>query len=236
MASNKDMTQEEIKHRDELGKARRIISKLGYTPDLSMCSDKPDICLPSAEDRQIGIEVVSYSTNRYEKVVNAIYKILNEYILERLDKISEKRYEIGVLLTGLSIPYDINYKKVKEQIFKEIDSLMFPSQPQIERRYIESITAMENPGVEHSFIGIDSVVVYDDLNEDILFNCIRGKEQKLKIYKSMLENSTIKEYYLVVFFPLNEHAEMRYYTLPESFTTDYNRIYLADDFYMNQIK
>lgn len=41
------MTKEEIKHRDELGKASRIISELGYVPDDSMCSDKPDICLPS---------------------------------------------------------------------------------------------------------------------------------------------------------------------------------------------
>ena len=91
------MTQEDIKHRDELGKASRIISELGYVPDDSMCSDKPDICLPSANERQIGIEVVAYSTRRYEKSEDALYKIFNEYIEERQDKYSDKRYEIGVL-------------------------------------------------------------------------------------------------------------------------------------------
>lgn len=34
------MTKEEIKHRDELNKASRIISGLGYVPDESMCCDK----------------------------------------------------------------------------------------------------------------------------------------------------------------------------------------------------
>lgn len=51
-----NLTRVEIKHRDELGKASRIISELGYMPDVSMCSDKPDICLPSKDDRLIGID------------------------------------------------------------------------------------------------------------------------------------------------------------------------------------
>lgn len=230
------MTQEEIKHQDELGKVSRIISELGYVPDESMCSDKPDICLPSKDDRQIGLEVVAYSTHRYEKSEDALYKIFNEYIVERLDRYSDKRYEIGVLFTNLSVPVDINYKKVKEQIYGEIDSLMLPNQPQMERQYVADITAMENPGVEHSFITCNSFVVYDDLDEQTLWDCIKGKEQKLKGYKAMLENASIREYYLVVFFPINEHADMRGYTLPEEFKTDYDRIYLVDPFYTNRIR
>ena len=230
------MTKEEIKHRDELGKASRIISELGYVPDETMCSDKPDICLPSKDERQIGIEVVAYSTHRYEKSEDALYKIFNEYIEERLDKYSDKRYEIGVLFTNLSVPIDINYKKVKEQIYREIDNLVLPNQPQMERKYIADITWMENPGVEHSFITCDSFVVYDDLDEQTLWDCIKGKEQKLKGYKAMLENASIREYYLVIFFPINEHADMRGYTLPEEFKTDYDRIYLVDPFYTNRIR
>ena len=230
------MTQEQIKHGDELGKASRIISELGYVPDESMCSDKPDICLPSKDDRQIGLEVVAYSTHRYEKSEDALYKIFNEYIVERLDRYSDKRYEIGVLFTNLSVPVDINYKKVKEQIYREIDSLMLPNQPQMERQYVADITAMENPGVEHSFITCDSFVVYDDLDEQTLWDCIKGKEQKLKGYKAMPENASIREYYLVVFFPIYEHADMRGYTLPEEFKTDYDRIYLVDPFYTNRIR
>ena len=230
------MTKEEIKHRDELGKVSRIISELGYVPDELMCSDKPDICLPSKDDRQIGIEVVAYSTHRYEKSEDALYKIFNEYIVERLDKYSDKRYEIGVLFTNLSVPVDINYKKVKEQIYGEIDNLMLPNQPQMERQYIADITAMENPGVEHSFITCDSFVVYDKLDEQTLLDCIKGKEQKLKGYKAMLENASIREYYLVVYFPINEHADLRGYALPEVFKTDYDRIYLVDPFYTNRIR
>lgn len=230
------MTKEEIKHRDELGKASRIISELGYVPDESMCSDKPDICLPSKENRQIGIEVVAYSTHRYEKSEDALYKIFNEYIEERLDKYSDKRYEIGVLFTNLSLPVDINYKKVKEQIYREIDSLILPNHPQMERQYIADITPMENPGVEHSFITCDSFVVYNELDEQTLLDCIARKEQKLIGYKAMQANRTIREYYLVAFFPINEHAELRGYTLPEGFKTDYDRIYLVDYFYTNRIK
>ena len=230
------MTKSDIKHIDELGKASRIIRELGYVPDISMCCDRPDICLPSAEKREIGIEVVAYSSHRYEESEDALYKIFNEYIKERLDKYSDKRYEIGVLFMDLNIPTTINYKKVKEQIFKEIDSFMLPHQSQLERQYIADITAMENPGVEHSFITGDSFVVYDELNEQILLECIRGKELKLKLYKAMPENQNIKEYYLVVFFPIKEHAELRGYSLPEEFKTDYDRIYLVDPFYMNQIR
>lgn len=229
-------TKTDIKHIDELGKASRIIKELGYEPDELMCDDRPDIVLPSTTDRRIGIEVVTYSTRRYEESENVLYKIFNEYIEERLDKRSAIRYEIGVMFTSLQVPVGINYKKVKKQLFDEIDSLMLPNQPPMNRQYIESVTAWENPGVEHSFMTCDTVVVYEELNEKVLLDCINGKEQKLNIYKTLPENSTISEYYLVVFFTINEHAELRGYTLPENFKTDYDRIYLVDSFYMNRIK
>lgn len=200
-----------------------------------MCDDRPDIVLPSKTDRRIGIEVVTYSTHRYEESENVLYKIFQEYI-ERLDKCSEKRYEIGVMFTNLEVPIDINYKKVKEQIFDEIDSLLLPNQPAMNRHFIESVTAWENPGVEHSFIACDTVVEYDDLDEKTLLDCIKRKENKLKDYKVLEKNCTIKEYYLVVFFPINEHAEMRNYLLPDTFKTSYDRIYLVDSFYTNRIK
>ena len=231
------MSKEVIKHRNELGMAWQIISELGYVPDESMCSDKPDICLPSKDNKLIGIEVVAYSTHRYEKSEDALYKILNEYIVERLDKNSDKRYEIGVTFTGLGIPTNINFKKVKEQIYKEIDTLFQFPDSQMDFKYIESITAFENPGVEHSFIGPDTVVEYNDLDETTLMDCINKKELKLKGYKAKEENKTIKEYYLVVYFPTNEHAEMRGYILPNGFETNYDRIYLVDSFnYINRLK
>lgn len=229
------MTKEEIKHRDELSKASHIIRELGYEPNISMCDDRPDIVLPSKTDRRIGIEVVTYSTQRYEESENVLYKIFQEYI-ERLDKCSEKRYEIGVMFTNLEVPVDINYKKVKEQIYDEMDSLLLPNRPAMSRHFIESVTAWENPGVEHSSITCDTVVVYDDLDEKILLDCIKKKENKLQGYRLLEDNNSISEYYLVVFFPINEHAELRNYLLPDTFKTGYDRIYLVDSFYANRIK
>lgn len=233
--SSKVTMKNDIKHRDELGKASLVISELGFIPNESMCGDCPDIVLPSVDDRQIGLEIVKYSTHRYEELEDALYKILDEYIRERLDKHSEKRYEITIYFMNVDMPTDINFKKAKSQIFDELDSLLLPQHPSIKRQYIESVFAMENPGVLHSFISHDTFVVYEPLNEKILLNCIRQKEKKLEGYKARAENSTIQEYYLVVFFPINEHAELRGYKLPESFGTEYNRIYLVDYFFTNRI-
>lgn len=229
------MTKDEIKHRDELHKAKSIILELGFIPDKTMCGDRPDILLPSVDNRKIGIEVVTYSTHHYEEAEEALYKILNEYTEERLDKRSEKRYEIGISFMDLSLPSNLNYKKIKKQIFEELDNLLLPMQPEMNRQYIDYVVAMENPGVTHSFISCDSVVVYEPLNEEILLKCINQKEQKLKEYKTLKENSKIKEYYLVVFFPINEHAEIRGYTLPKTFKTEFDRIDLVDLFYTNRI-
>lgn len=230
------MNKRDIKHRDELYKASAIISQLGFVPDESMCDDCPDLILPSVDNRKIGIEVVTYSTQIYEQSENALYKILDEYVKNKLDKTSEKRYEISIyFIDDVNIPIDINYKKAKKQIYTELDSLLLSPQPLINRQYIENVIKMENPGATHSFISCDKVVVYETLNEQVLLDCINHKERKLKKYKTLQKNITIQEYYLVIFFPIDEHAELRGYTLPNSFKTEYNRIYLVDDFYTNQI-
>lgn len=230
------MNKEEIKHIDELYKASQIIEELGFEPNVRMCNDRPDLVLPSIADSKVGIEVVTYSTHRYEEAEDALYKILEEYIDERLDKRSEKRYEIGIYFNDLSMPTDINFQKEKEQIFDELDDLLFFHRPLKNHLYLADVTIAENPGVNRSFIGQDTVVVYDDLNEQVLLECIKHKERKLKEYKSLEKNQSIQEYYLVIFFPLKEHAEIRGYALPKTFETDYNRIYLVDYFYTNRIK
>lgn len=230
------MNKEEIKHIDELYKASQIIEELGFEPNVRMCNDRPDLVLPSIADSKVGIEVVTYSTHRYEESEDALYKILEEYIDERLDKRSEKRYEIGIYFNDLSMPTDINFQKEKEQIFDELDDLLFFHRPLKNHLYLADVTIAENPGVNRSYIGQDTVVVYDDLNEQVLLECIKHKERKLKEYKSLEKNQSIQEYYLVIFFPLKEHAELRGYTLPNTFETDYNRIYLVDYFYTNRIK
>ena len=229
------MNTTDSKHIDELGKASYVIKELGFTPNDSMWSDCPDLVLPSKNNPQIGMEVVTYSTHRYEKAENALYKIIDEYIDERLDKRSAVRYEIGIFFMDLIFPTNVNYQKIKQHIFDELDNAILPNQPWMERQYIADVVMMENPGALRSCITCDKFVEYDDLNEQVLLDCIANKELKLKEYKALPKNSTIQEYYLIVFFPLNEHAEIRNYTLPESFTTEYSRIYLVDGFYINRI-
>lgn len=160
----------DTRHRDELWKASRIISELGFVPDDSMCDDRPDIVLPSSKNRQIGLEVVQYSTHQFEELEDALYKVLDEYVKERFDKRSEKRYEMSIYFKDVDLPTDINFKKVKSQIFDELDNLLFSKQPSIKRKYIDSVYAMENPGAEHSFISHDTVGVYEPLNENVLFD------------------------------------------------------------------
>ena len=76
-----NMNKEEIKHIDELYKASWIIEELGFEPNVTMCSDRPDLVLPSLDDPKIGIEVVTYSSHLYEEAEDALYKILEEYTL-----------------------------------------------------------------------------------------------------------------------------------------------------------
>lgn len=226
------------KQQDELQKASPVIKQLGYIPNENMCGDAPDIVLPSINEGRIGIEVVNYSTHRYEEAENALYKLFQEYIETVLDKKTTKRYEIGVLFYSLEVPVDINFKEKKEELFKEFDSFFFPKSILLERKYVAELTFMENPGVEHSFITCDKVVVCEHPNESTLLECINKKENKLKSYKIMLKNQSIKHYFLVIYFPFNEHVELRGYELPKDkdFKTNYDRIYLVDSFHINQIK
>ena len=96
------MSREEGKHRDELFRVAPILKELGYTPNENMCGDAPDILIPSVEKRNIGIEVVSYSTGQNEKAQNALRKVLDEYA-DILDRKSDKRFEIGIGLLGSTI-------------------------------------------------------------------------------------------------------------------------------------
>ena len=106
------MSREEGKHRDELFRVTPILKELGYTPNENMCGDAPDILIPSVEKRNIGIEVVSYSTGQNEKAQNALRKVLDEYA-GLLDRKSDKRFEIGIGLLRKGSP---NFTKEKHKI------------------------------------------------------------------------------------------------------------------------
>ena len=230
------MNKNEHKRNKELYYASNVVRNLGFKPNKSMCADCPDIILPSATNRKIGVEVVTYSTQCHEEAQRALQEILDEYVQKVLDQQSNKRYEIFVHLIDLAIPTKINYKKNKSQIFKELDSLIFPDKQNVKCKFLEQVNLMELPKLECSHIACVETFEYETLKENVLLHCIKQKEEKLKKYKLLANNKTIQEYYLAIFFPIEACAELSGYRLPEAFQTEYDRIYLTDSLYLNRIK
>lgn len=216
--------------------AGKVIESLGYEPVMEMCDEMPDIILPSIQDRQIGIEVTVYIRNDLAKNEDSLYKILRQYT-KRLDKKTDKRYYIDVDFPYGEKPTDIHFNSVKEKIFNEIDSFIFPNDIKTTLKYIEDASVTEIPGMKESYAGLGAqVYVYGETNEQLLLDCIRKKEKKLKVYKSLSQNQTIKEYYLVIYASILEHPEVRDYSLPEDFKSDFDRIYFVDYFEMKRLK
>lgn len=231
------MKRDDNKKKAELFiQAGKVIESLGYKPAMEMCDEMPDIVLPSIQDRQIGIEVIEYIRNDLAKTEDSIYKILRQYT-KRLDKKTDKRYYIDVDFPYEGMPTDIHFNSVKEEIFNEIDSFIFPNDIKTTLKYISDISITEVPGMEESFAGLDAqVYVYGETNEQLLLDCIKKKEKKLKEYKLLSQNQTIKEYYLVIYASILEHPEVRDYCLPDDFMSDYDRIYFVDYFEIKRLK
>lgn len=231
------MKKDDNKKKTELFiQAGKVIESLGYKPVLEMLYETPDIVLPSIQDKQIGIEVTEYIRNDLAKNEDSIYKILRQYT-KKLDKKTDKRYYIDVDFPYGEMPADIHFNSVKEDIFNEIDSFIFPNDIKTTLKYISDISITEVPEMEESFAGLGAqVYVYGETNEHLLLDCIKKKEKKLKEYKSSSKNQTIKEYYLVIYASILEHPEVRDYSLPKDFKSDYDRIYFVDDFEMKQLK
>ena len=216
--------------------AGKVIELLGFKPAMEMCDEKPDLVLPSKTDRQIGIEVTEYIRKELAKNEDSIYKILREYA-KRLDKKTDKRYLINVDFQYGEMPTNVLFNSIKEDIFKEIDSFIFPNDIKVTLKYIENVSITEVPGIEESFASLGAqVYVYGETNEELILDCIRKKEKKLTEYKSLPQNQTINEYYLVIYASILEHPEVRDYNLPEDFKSDYDRIYFVDYFEMKQLK
>jgi hypothetical protein len=223
------------KNKELFIQAGKVIKSLGYKPNLDMLYERPDFVLPSNKDRQIGIEVTEYIRNDLVKNEDSIYKILRQYT-KRLDKKTDKRYLIYVDSQFEKLSTNLHFNNIKEVIFNEIDSFIFPNNS-TKLKYIENVNISEVPGMGESFASLDAqAFVYGETNEQLLLDCIRKKEMKLKEYKSSPDNQTIREYYLVIYASILEHPEVRDYNLPDGFKSDYDRIYFVDDFEMKQLK
>ena len=75
------------KQHKELVSISPLLCQYGYIESADMCSDKPDICLPSKNNRQIGIEVTEYTYSMDEESFSVVHRLLQDYI----SSISERK-------------------------------------------------------------------------------------------------------------------------------------------------
>ena len=73
----KDLSSKQHK---ELVSISPLLCQLGYIENADMFSDKPDICLPSKNNRQIGIEVTEYTYSKDEESISVVHRLLQDYV------------------------------------------------------------------------------------------------------------------------------------------------------------
>lgn len=220
------------KQRRELFSIRPLLYSMELMPNESMCSDQPDICLPSKDNRIIGIEIVNYTHSSVNENISSFNKLLQEYT-EYFDHrkkqsiyYSQHSYRIKVWLYDGGYPKEPNYRLTKEKIFQELDVFLFPKNTFINNDYIASAEAEECKSMDKSTAEVIYVVQYQELDESLLLSYIKRKEKKLSYYKSFPENHTIKRFWLTICFPEHEQVEIRDYVLPTDFNSEYDCIFL----------
>lgn len=220
------------KQRRELFSIRPLLYSIGFMPNDLMCSDKPDICIPSKDNRITGIEVVDYTHSSVNKNICSFNKLLQEYTdyfdhrKSHSTYYSQHSYRIKVWLCDGGYPNESDYRLAKERIFHELDNFLFPGEAFINNEYIASAEAEECGSLDKSIAEVMYIVQYQELDESLLLSFIKRKEKKLSDYKSFPENHTIKQYWLSICFPEHEQVEIRDYALPAGFNSEYDSIFL----------
>ena len=108
------------KKKDELQMAAPVLIGLGYTPDMKMCGERvdvrPDIFLPSRDERRVGIEVTEYITPKKKESEQALYNTLKNYEKHFNQKSKEHNIRrhgfITVYFKEDIDPYKLNYSKI----------------------------------------------------------------------------------------------------------------------------
>jgi hypothetical protein len=235
------------KQRDELHSINPLLCIYGYEEWADMCSDSPDICLPSSMDRQIGIEVTDYTFQKDKMDFSAFSNILVDYIQHISERwknkelktySAEKNYSLTVWLHGGSFPRIEKIKKKKEQIFEELDCFAFPDSDCHDNQYIASakIDEISNSKITESIVRIPYIEAYGKINEEKLLNCIKGKEEKLVAYKTNDKNRNIREYWLAIIVSDPIQVDIRNFRLSCVLDSSYDKIYLIKGIDCVQIK
>lgn len=238
------------KQNKELLSISPLITSLGYTPDICMCGDRPDICLPSFKNKEIGIEVTDYAERHYLKVVGNkdvrgnlqlkaqkdFKKIIDSYIdhfdIRKKDNKyypKDSKYRISIWLSGGFFPYQDNLEEYKDDIYREIDSFLFPSDTVIDNKFIVDVELVLIPNASKSVIDyqrayIDCMMPVDDI---IISEIIKEKSDKLLKYKECKSNESIKEYWLAICLPFQIQDVNEKYRVSSNIKTDYDKIFFV---------
>lgn len=243
----------------ELSEIVPLIRSIGYTTNSNMCGDRPDICIPSIENKEIGIEVTDYAERYYLKpnsndkkrgnlqikAHKDFEKILDSYIeyFDNKEKDNryyskDSRYRISIWLSGGLFPFQDNLKDYKNVIFKEIDNFLFPSNTFIDNEFIvdvrlELISNASRSVIDYQRGYIDSMTPVDD---NVISDIIKEKNNKLLAYKECKNNESIKEYWLAICLPYRVQDVTEKYRVPLNIQTDYDKIFFVQDCRAWQIK
>lgn len=256
MATNNNS---KYKQENELLKISPLIRSLGYTPNFNMCGDKPDICLPSFENKEIGIEVTEYAERYHVKVESnekvrgdLLFKarqdlknILDSYIdyfdnREKDNRYYPKKsgYRITIWFAGGLFPYQYNLKDYKDDIFKEIDNYLFPSNIFIDKEFIADVRLDSIPNASKTVIDYQRGYVdcMTPIVDSIISEIIKEKNDKLQKYKECKGNESIKEFWLAICLPNHIQDVTGKYRVTSDVQTSYDKIYFVQDSRVWQVK
>lgn len=234
--SNRELKEKE----EELKWIRPILEDLNFPTDNGIFYERPDFVLPSNKGGKIGIEFTLCTGIVEENNIRAFNEILEEYASlfdskkeREKDSYNRLSCEIKIWLFNGCFPSIEKCKKVKQQIFHEIDQYLFPNQDYTDNQYICYAEARENSRLLKSVASVVYVAPY--VSYEQIENVIKRKERKLIDYKTC-NNSLIEEYWLVIGFPNHEPVELLRYELGFSGDSSYNRIYLINKYGYCQFK
>jgi len=222
------MTAAEYKHQNELFHIEPILKEIGVSRNECICDDRPDIIIPDYAGKNIGIEVISYGEGKITRKSKALDKVLSEYAV-KIDKESDKRYEIFVMFQGQEFLTNTNFHRIKGKMFAEIDGLRSKSLDPFECEYMNSVSFLEVPNMIKSHVAPVHAFWYGNTDIDLLNRIIEKKNKKLVEYKKINRPSPITEYWLDIFYPVDEETDFRKLSIAEEFLqNDFDRIYLTE--------
>lgn len=230
---NKIKPQKDI----ELFQISTLLHELGLTwEDCNNDTECPDIILTLHEGYKVGIEVTQYGDGKLDEASSAFYDVLHEYA-RIIDRKSTVRYFASVTPMGQSLAKDVMYKKNKAKIFEELDMFRLGIKPDYSNlKYIEAVDFYDAKHLQNSFFGISGAYWYGEINETLLLNTIKKKNDKLDNYREKPINKDLKEFWLSIYVNTQEAVDISTHIPIANIVSNYDRIYLCDSFYCKRIK